>query len=312
MNTPVAIIIFNRPDKLRQLLKILSVVKPRELFVVADGPRDSVPEDKKKCQKTRELIENLEWDCKIFKNYSEVNLGCGIRPATGISWVFEYVDKAIFLEDDCIPHPSFFRFCEELLEKYKENEKIYQICGNNLQMGRERTPYSYYFTRHNICWGWATWKRAWRNYDMKIKKWPLLKNTSWLLDILENKVAVQYWDKIFDKAYHPGRKIDFWDYQWRFTLWEHDGLAILPNKTLVHNIGFDESATHTFWSNHEYANMQYTEISFPLLHPPEVKINREAELFLIDSFLKHQRPQPVKQSRDGLLMRARRFIRKLK
>jgi hypothetical protein len=146
LNVPVLLIIFNRLESTKKVFREIAKAKPRQLFVAADGPRPNHPEDIEKCRLTRAVIDEVDWECDVHKNYSDVNLGCGQRPATGISWVFEHEERAIILEDDCVPHLTFFRFCEELLERFHDDERVMQICGNNFQFGRKRTRYSYFFS----------------------------------------------------------------------------------------------------------------------------------------------------------------------
>ena len=143
MNSPVALIIFNRPDHTREVFKRIAEIKPKQLFIVADGPRDE--EDERKCLAARKVVERITWDCEVAKNYSEKNMGCKQRVATGINWVFENVEQAIILEDDCVPHPDFFRFCDELLIKYENDKRIMQINGSNFQLGCRYGDHSYYF-----------------------------------------------------------------------------------------------------------------------------------------------------------------------
>ena len=277
MRTPVAFIIFNRPDTTEKAFDKIAKARPPKLFVIADGPRADNPEDIKKCVAVREIIERVDWECEVFKNYSDVNLGCGKRPATGISWVFEHVEEAIILEDDCVAHPTFFRFCEELLEIYRFDERIMMIGGRSNLYDQERTQYSYYFSRLPSCWGWSTWRRAWRHHDMEINLWPSLRDTSWLLDILSDPVEIEFWQNTFDKAYTGAGNVDYWDFQWAFTCWAHNGLTILPTKELVSNIGFGEEATHTKSFNDKRANLPVAEMVFPLKHPPYMVRDREAD-----------------------------------
>ncbi|BBO82785.1 hemolytic protein HlpA [Desulfosarcina ovata subsp. sediminis] len=281
METPVAVIIFNRPEKTRQVFRKIAQAKPKKLFVIADGPRPDHPTDSEKCEASRSIFTHLNWDCEVHRNYADLNLGCGNRPASGISWVFEHVDRSIILEDDCLPHPSFFRFCDELLERYLDHDRIMQINGSNLQNGKRRTHDSYFFTSHNICWGWATWRRAWNHYDMTIKKWPELKKSNWLWDILENHDAMQHMDRIFDEAYEKAGAVSFWDYQWRFAFWLASGLAISPVDPIISNIGFDETGTHTKSRNDIRAKIAYKRMKFPLHHPTEVKPNLAADKFIV-------------------------------
>ena len=283
MQAPVALIIFNRPDTTEKVFTEIAKAKPRQLFIIADGPREQYPDDTEKCEKARLVVERVDWECDVIRNYSDVNLGCGKRPATGISWVFEHTDRAIILEDDCVPNQSFFKFCDDLLKRYLYDNRIMQICGNNFQFGEKRIDYSYYFSRFHICWGWATWSRAWIYHDMGLKLWPEFKNSQWLLDIIENPIAVEYWKDKFEKAYKCDGKIDFWDYQWSFACWSQGGLSIMPRETLVSNIGCRHDATHTKNPNDRIANLPKKSIGFPLNHPPYVTRNFEADKFFIEN-----------------------------
>jgi hypothetical protein len=281
LKTPIVLIIFNRPDLTELAFERIAAVKPAQLFIVADGPRSNDEADK--CRAARAVVEKINWPCEVAKNYSESNLGCGHRPASGISWAFEQVERAIILEDDVIPHPTFFRFCDELLEKYDNDQRIMQVCGHNYQLGRKRGPYSYYFSRHSICaGGWATWRRAWKHFDFKMTLWPTLKKTSFLLDVLGDESLVEKWKKMLDTA-HSGiptsptaKSTDYWDFQWNFAIWSQSGLAIFPNQILVSNVGYRADGTHTKSTN-QWSNLPVEEMKFPLRHPPCIVRNREAD-----------------------------------
>jgi len=288
INTPVALIIFNRPDTTQRVFAEIARVKPRKLFVVADGPRSDHPNDVEKCAISRAIIERVDWDCKVVKGYSDINMGCGWRAASGISWVLEQVEEAIILEDDCVPHPTFFRFCEELLEKYRDDERVMVISGRN-HLGQRQTPYSYFFGRLLGCWGWATWRRAWKHYDIQMKLWPELRNTRWLRNILADPRAAQKWRNIFDRT-HAG-KIDTWDFQWVFACWAQNGFGITANINLVRNIGFGKDATSTRSLNDERANVPSAAINFPLQHPPHMVWDKEADDLRFEQSLRAEQPQ---------------------
>jgi hypothetical protein len=275
--TPVAFIIFNRPEATRRVLGEIRKAHPKQLFVIADAPRPDRGEDIAKCAATRAVIDEIDWDCEVFKNYATENLGCGLRPATGLDWVFEQVETAIILEDDCLPHPTFFPYCTELLERYRDEPRIMHISGNNFQFGRQRGNYSYFFTRYTHHWGWATWRRAWQYFDYDINKWSELRSTDWLADLLDTPAAIAYWQQIFDEVYR-GDKLHIWDYQWTFTCWLQEGLSISPQVDLVSNIGFNREGTHTIRAN-EFANLPLKPIAFPLQHPPEIIRDRAADMF---------------------------------
>lgn len=281
MNTSVALIIFNRPDTTERVFRQIAAARPPKLFVIADGPRPDHPEDQEKCAAARAVIENVDWPCAVFRDYSPVNLGCGRRPVTGINWVFDQVEEAIILEDDCVPDSSFFRFCGELLDRFRTDARVVQVCGNNFQFGRRRGPDSYFFSYHNICaGGWATWRRAWDCNDMAVKSWPRLKSVGWLHQILNNPKAEAYWAEQFDRAHEMGGMLDYWDYQWTFACWARGGLSILPNRTLVSNIGFRPDGTHTKGVDIT-ANLPLEPMPFPLKHPTRIVRHRRADEFFV-------------------------------
>jgi len=284
LTTPVVLLVFNRPHTTEQVFKEIRNAKPPTLLVIADGPRTDQSGEDEKCAAVRDIIEQVDWDCQVLKNYSDLNLGCRKRVASGLDWAFSLVDEAIILEDDCVPHPTFFHYCQELLERYRTDERVMTISGNNFQFGRRRAKYSYYFSRYAHLWGWATWRRAWNFYDVDMKSWPEIRDGAWLFDILGSTrpeirdgqyqidirrsiQTVQYWHNIFEHTY-KGR-IDTWDYQLVFTSWLQNGLHILPNINLVSNIGFGPEATHTKVMN-QCANLPITAMEYPLNHPPFV------------------------------------------
>ncbi len=267
IKTPVALFIFNRPDTTQKVFNRLKEVKPSQLFVIADGPRNHKLGEKEKCQQVRQIIESIDWSCEVLTNYSDINLGCKKRVSTGLDWVFSQVEEAIILEDDCLPDLSFFRFCEELLNQYRDDERIFVISGNNFQFGRKRTSYSYYFSLYNHCWGWATWRRAWQHFDVDMKLWSTVRDGDWLKDILQNPFAVKYWHNKFQQTFE--NKINTWDFQWTLACWLQNGLTILPNINLVSNIGFNNiESTNTRNNKSPFANMSTQTMQFPLVHPP--------------------------------------------
>lgn len=275
LTTPVAFIIFNRPDTTEQVFQRIREAKPKKLLVIADGPRENRIGEDEKCAKTRAIIDQVDWDCEVLKNYSSINLGCGKRPATGITWVFEQVEEAIILEDDCLPHPTFFRFCQEMLQRYATDERIMHISGNNFQFKENKTKYSYYFSKFNHIWGWASWRRAWQLYDYDMTAWPDVNQMNLIDNIFKKKEHANFWRNTFEAAYDNVYK-DYWDYQWTFACWAQGGLSILPNGNLVTNIGFGPEATHTKEPS-KFNNMELEEMIFPLTHPKFPIINYNAD-----------------------------------
>jgi len=276
LKTPVALLIFNRPETTKLVFEKIREAKPPGLFVVADGPRENSPDDRGKCIAARAVIDSVDWECDVITDYSDENLGCRKRISSGLDRVFDNTEEAIILEDDCLPHPSFFRFCEELLAKYRDDERIMMISGDNFQSGNKPDYHSYYFSRYMHIWGWASWGRAWKNYDVNMKLWPEVRSNDKLFEWLGDKKAAAYWTEIFENTYQ--NKINTWDYQWAFACWLQKGLSVLPNVNLISNIGFNEEATHTE-SNSPFANMSVNSMNFPLDHPPSVIRNITADDF---------------------------------
>jgi hypothetical protein len=288
MHTPVAFIIFNRPDLTERVFAEIARARPEKLLVIADGPRPGCEGEEAKCAATRAIVERIDWPCEVLKNYSNVNLGCGHRPATGLRWVFELVEEAIILEDDCVPHPTFFRFCEELLDRYRDDERVMHISGDNFTSSEKRNAFDYSFSYYTLSWGWATWRRAFQHYDPDIILWAILRKTPWLWEILVHKEAVDYWTRIFDKAHLDGDRAGYWDYQWLFACWAQRGLSILPGVNLISNIGYGAHATHTKSSGDPRGDLPTGEMMFPLKHPPCVIRQRDDDDIIFNRVVRPQ------------------------
>ncbi len=281
LTTPVAFIIFNRPDTTERVFAEIAKAKPSKLLVVADGPRPHKEGEAEKVKATRAIIQRVDWPCEVLTNYSEKNLGCKVRVSSGIDWVFEHVEEAIILEDDCLPDQTFFRFCQEMLWRYRNDQRVGMISGDNFQFGKKRNNDSYYFSKYVHIWGWATWRDRWKtSYDVEMKKWPLIRDGNWLVDMLGSKEEVSGWNTVFELT-HVG-KIDTWDYQWMFAIWLGGYINIIPNINLISNIGFGADATHTIHVNN-LANLETCTMDFPLVHPVGIFKNTQAD------FLTYQR-----------------------
>lgn len=282
LKTPVAFIIFKRPETTKRVFEAIRQAKPPKLLVIADGSRDDRQGEAEKCQATRAIIKQVDWNCQVLTHYSEINLGCAKRVSSGLNWVFEQVEEAIILEDDCLPEPTFFRFCEELLERYRYDERIASISGQNVQFRRRRTEYDYYFSHYNHIWGWATWRRAWQHYDFYMKHWPEIKKGNFLSNVLGDDKAVKIWTKVFQNMY-DGNKYNTWDFQWQFTCWIHNSLGIISDINLISNIGFGEDSTHVSSKKDKLANFPTESLKFPLKHPPFMIRNTQADKFTLQN-----------------------------
>jgi hypothetical protein len=271
---PVAFILFNRPDETARVFAAIREAKPSKLLLIADGPRDA--EEHVLCERARAAVVNhVDWPCEVRLNFSESNLGCKRRVSSGIDWVFDQVEEAIILEDDCLPDPTFFPFCDALLERYRRDKRVMHIGGSNFQFGRRVTEDSYYFSAINQIWGWASWRRAWQgHYDVTMRRWPDVRDTNFLAELLGEDVARRVAGG-FENIY--AGKTDSWDNQWTLAVWMAGGLTALPATNLVSNIGFGARATHTKKANSAVANQPTEPLTFPLRHPPTIRRDRAAD-----------------------------------
>jgi hypothetical protein len=277
LTTPVVLIIFRRPDTTQKVFDAIRKVAPTQLFVIADGARRDRDGEAEKCAATRAIIDQVDWDCQVLTNYSEQNLGCGRRVYTGLNWVFEQVEEAIILEDDCLPHVTFFEYCQELLERYRYDHRIFSISAQDFTQQRFSQGYSYYFSHYPHSWGWATWRRAWQHCDLDLKLWNQLPQAEILYNVLQDTRAVRFWLAAL-RQLAEGR-IDTWDFQWLLCSWLQNGLSIHPNVNLVTNIGFGQDATHTFEES-RLDNLPLAAMSFPMTHPPFMMRHVQADQYL--------------------------------
>lgn len=275
--TPVLFLIFNRPDTTQKVFNAIRQAKPKQLFVAADGPRKGKEGEKEKCEQARKIIEQVDWNCEVKTLFRDKNLGCKIAVISAIDWFFENVEEGIILEDDCLPTQSFFWFCQELLKYYRNDTRIMMISGDNYQFGRKKSEGSYYFSKYALLWGWATWRRAWRYYDVGMKSFEKFKTESQIKNIFRIKQQQKYWMNAFQLVYDS--KIDTWCYQWVHTCLINNGLCILPNDNLISNIGFGLHSTHTKDENSIFSNMKTKDIT-EIIHPEFVLVDQEADLLI--------------------------------
>ena len=285
--TPVLFIIFNRPDTTRKVFEAIRSVKPSRLYVAADGPRPEVPSDVEKCREAREIVKGVDWDCEVKTLFRETNLNCGRAPSSAFTWFFSHEPEGIILEDDCLPSRSFFFFCQDLLQRYRHDTRIMHIGGNNFLNGwKHDGNYSYYFSRNGHIWGWATWRRAWNFFDFRIKLYEKVKRKGFFNGFFLSPLEKFYRLRKFDKTVAKGDEVDWWDYQWDFARFVNSGLAIVPEKNLVKNIGFGTDATHTINGSSHSAGLEALDIGMPLRHPPFVIRDIESDRRYFNHFAK--------------------------
>ena len=277
---PILFNVFNRPDQTKRVFKMIRKIQPKILYLKADGPREGVLSDYGKCREVRNIIQQIDWDCELHTLFYETNLGCRVAMSAGIDWFFSQVDEGIILEDDCLPDITFFNFCRELLERYRYDERVMMISGDNFLFGRKKLPASYYFSRYGQIWGWATWRRAWAHYDVEMAAFPQFKKDGLISALIPNPREQRHWMYHFEETYE--KRIDTWDYQWTLTLLTRHGLAATPAVNLISNIGFNSQATHTKNRRDRLSNIRTGQIR-KVTHPAEVVRDEEADRLTIEN-----------------------------
>jgi hypothetical protein len=270
--SPVAFLVFNRPECTARTFAAIREARPPRLLVVADGPRANRPGEDVKCRETRRIIdEGVDWPCEVERNYSPVNLGCAERVAGGLDWAFSRSDRLIVVEDDCLPDASFFRFCDQLLERYADDQRIGQICGSPFICDRLERSTSYIFSRYGPIWGWASWARAWKHYSLTLESWPEIKRSGNFRSFIPDPFERRSRRKIYD-GLHRGPRSS-WDLQWGYAKMANSMLSIIPTRSMIENIGFGADATHTVSQNQS----TLTRGSMPdsLIHPNNILADAE-------------------------------------
>ncbi|HEX5104364.1 MAG TPA: glycosyltransferase family 2 protein [Pirellulaceae bacterium] len=274
LETPVALLLYNRPQHTASVLAAIAAAQPRKLLVVGDGPHTDREGDAERVALARAVIERVDWPCEVLTNYAPENLGCQRRVSSGLDWVFGLVEEAIVLEDDCVPDPSFFAYCQALLERYRNDERIASIGGANFAEASHRTRDSYFFSKYFFCWGWASWRRAWQRFDVTMRDWPAWKQNGGLASFAESSAELKYWKRALD-AVHGG-KTDSWALPFALASFRHGGLNVVPAVNLVSNTGFGDDSTHTRCARHPLANLPVRALG-TLQHPATVARNAPAD-----------------------------------
>ncbi len=292
-------------DTTRRVFNAIRKAKPVKLFISADGPRENRAGEKEQCQKVKDIVCEVDWECEVYHKFSEKNLGCRVAVSSAINWFFENVHEGIILEDDCVPAKSFFRFCQELLEKYRYDERIMSINGNNFLLGKKRIKESYYFSRIPGCWGWATWRRAWRHFDKDMKCFTRFQEDDLINNYHSNKEISNWHMSCLEEANKPNCSI--WSTQWIYAIMTQNGLCVYPAKNLIQNIGFAADATHckheSFWI---YSKFVLDEIN-KITHPPFILPDIEADSLHFE-IIKKTDPRLTNKNRIIVLNMIKRII----
>ena len=258
-NVPILFIIFNRPEVTKLVFKQIQKLKPDILYIAADGPRQIKKNEAELCRLTRMVTENVNWKCKVKRLYRDTNLGCGRAVSGAINWFFKDVENGIILEDDCLPNKSFFYFCQDMLNKYKDDSRVMHISGDNFLPKKMQKSNIYYMSKYVHVWGWATWRRAWNKYDYNMKRWNDMSITSRMSDVSGHIFDKFFWVSAFESV--ASNLIDTWDYQWVYAVFSNNGLSVVPGVNTVSNIGFGSQSTHTKKIDAVYSNLRTSSLS---------------------------------------------------
>ena len=284
LTTAVLFLVFCRPETTRQVFEAIRRVRPTRLYIAADGPRPSKPGEAQKCEATRQIATAVDWDCEMHTFLREENVGLGTALSAAISWFFEHEQEGIILEDDCLPSPFFFRFCSEMLEKYRNDTRIMEIGGNNFEQKSSRDgDYSYYFSNLAYIWGWATWRRAWKLHDFQMNHYREINEKKYLEGHFSSIHERHFYQYVFDQLHRGNQQIsprNVWSYQWQFACKINSGLVVVPNCNLVVNLGIGKDATNTTHENGIGSTLVLEDMEFPLKHPDfvmadELRVRRD-------------------------------------
>lgn len=274
LSKAVVFIVFNRPDQTQKSFQAIREHRPSRLFVIADGPRSNFPEDILKCMTVRSIVQEIDWPCQVTFDFADQNMGLEPRVISGLNKVFTEVEAAIVLEDDCVASQDFFYFANTLLEKYRDDDRVALVTGDNFQDGKKRGDASYYFSKYPHTWGWATWSRVWSRYSGEIELRGDIRDSKDWPQIMPNLKERNYWEQIFDNRTE-------WDYEFTSTIWKFGGLTATPNVNLVTNIGFGPDATHTFEPGTNGSNIATQQLG-EITHPADVVQNQVADRYVFD------------------------------
>lgn len=270
--TPICLFIYNRPDTTERVFEQIRKAKPPKLYVYADGPQPGDSDDEVRCNETRDII-TVDWECEVDQQYAASNLGLKQRWVSGLEHLFTNEERAIILEDDIVASQTFFKFCDELLDRYENDERVWDINGTNYLQTWKADRQDYHFTYHGSNWGWATWRRCWEEYDPEMNRWGDPEIRDRVRDVMADPAMYEYARTVYNRTYNGS--IETWDYPWGLARHINSGLSIVPAKNLVSNIGFRSDATNTSNVDSHSANIPRYKLDFPLDSPGHFVVDRD-------------------------------------
>jgi|WetSurMetagenome_2_1015567.scaffolds.fasta_scaffold00566_4 hypothetical protein len=275
-SVPILLVSYNRYETTEKVFNIIRKIRPDRLFFAVDCPKEDA--DKVKVDRVKDIINKIDWDCRLETFYPDKNLGPKINVSSAITWFFEKVEAGIILEHDCLPDISFFYFCEELLEKYKNDSRIMHIGGSNFLHEQKVGNGDYFYSRYSHIWGWASWRRAWQHYDIEMKSFPAFQYQSMIKNIFNHVLVQRFWNDMFLLCYQGNKNT--WDYQWTYAIFANNGLCIIPNVNLVSNIGFGPEALNTKNPYSLLANIPAQKLKVPLRHPDFMLPDKQSDDYM--------------------------------
>jgi len=299
LETPVTLLVFNRPELTARVFAEIRRARPERLLIVADGPRADRPGEAERCARVRQIATTVDWPCRVDTHFAAENLGCRRRVSSGLDWVFEQVDRAIILEDDCVPEPSFFEYCQTLLDRYADDTRVMHVAGSCFLPELARRPESYVVSRFPFIWGWATWRRAWQHFDVEMSHWPEFLASGSLNRLFPDPADAAIWERNLAATFRG--EVDTWDAQWVLAFWLAGGLSLVSTRNLISNQGFGHDATHTVgWS--PQAALPTLAQTEPIVHPTTL---------IVDPMLDARFQQSVFRPRRSMFERVRRQLGRL-
>jgi hypothetical protein len=310
LNTPIVLSVFNRPDTTERVFQAIARAQPRQLFVFADGPRTR--EEAALCEQARRVTEQVDWNCEVSYDFSAVNVGARRRYSSGVDWAFSHVDEAIVLDDDCLPDDTFFPFCEAMLERYRDDPRVMMVCGTNYLERWKAEHQSYHFSYFGSVWGWATWKRAWRFYDVDMAAWGDAEVRERIRVMLDDERIFEVQERRFERLHRDKSDRHSWDLPWSLARLAQGGLTLVPALNLVTNLGNAEG--RGLPPEHPLARTAVAPLEPPYRPPDAVAVDREYDRLHVRRIFEWWEIQAAKQAEARRRSQAihRRFLRGLR
>ena len=303
--SPVLFLVFNRPDTTQRVFDAIRAAQPPRLYVAADGPRAARAGEAERCEAVRRIATAVDWPCELVTLLRTENMGCKMAVSAAITWFFEHEPEGIILEDDCLPDPSFFGYCDALLERYRDDDRVMCVSGDNFIAPHWQPDHSYYFSRYAHIWGWASWARAWKHYevDLNAESGESIEAVLARTFPAESSLRAHWYGVLLDVA--MGR-IDTWDYQWTYALMRRGGLSCVPCSNLISNVGFGPGATHTIGPESRLAGLPIAGLNLPMVHPSQVHRADKADTWIERGVFEIPARTPLRRSLKNLLRRLQR------